>query len=310
MKTWKYFLILFTVIVVLIIAIRVGYEYNWTGFSSYTSPDGEYFREKTLWDWAELLIVPVFLGGLAIWFKYYNSRVSREANLDQYRETALLKYFDDVADLIKNNDLLTSSNDPYLPERFVAWQKTVAITRMVDTSRKKLLLDFLYYSDLIYNNTGSTKNLINLHNADFSGVDYKNSHLTNASLRGVIFYGADLSGTHFVDADLSDADLRNARLVNANLRNANLSNVDLTKTKLRNADLQLANLRNAKITEKQLSHLVGLAGAIMPKGEIYDGQYEYDKDIHDAKGCEVNTKDKNALAKWYKSAREEMSYYL
>ena len=49
--------------VVLLVALIGGYSSNWdwTGFGSYTSPtkEGNFQRAKTLWDWMELLLVPI-----------------------------------------------------------------------------------------------------------------------------------------------------------------------------------------------------------------------------------------------------------
>ena len=305
----KYVFFFLTLSISIGFAISIGYNFEWTGFGSYTLPDGTYIPGKTLWDWAELLLIPVFLGSAAIWFNYHSGKVARETALDQYRETALLKYFDDIAELIKSNELLESNGgDPYSPSRFVAWQKTVAVSRMIDPKRKGLLLDFLYYSDLIYKDTTYTKNVVNLYNADFSDMDYKNSHLTNTNLRGVIFKNTDLTRTRLYQANLSESNLQDAVLENCNLCDADLSDADLTGAKLRLANLQLANLKDAKITEKQLRNLAGLAGAIMPDGQIYDGRFGFEKDIQEAIGCDVDVNDKNALALWYQSAREELDY--
>src|SRR5580700_3635746 len=45
--------------------IWLGYGADWTGFQAYTSPavDGSrtFTRAKTLWDWLQLLIVPVVI---------------------------------------------------------------------------------------------------------------------------------------------------------------------------------------------------------------------------------------------------------
>ena len=49
----------------IIIFILIGYGYEWTGFGEYIriTADGqeEFQRRKTLWDWLQLLIVPIVL---------------------------------------------------------------------------------------------------------------------------------------------------------------------------------------------------------------------------------------------------------
>jgi uncharacterized membrane protein YfcA len=55
-------------IVFLLILIRLGYRYEWTGFGEASRPKDEK-REiqprKTLWDWMQLLFVPAMLAILA-----------------------------------------------------------------------------------------------------------------------------------------------------------------------------------------------------------------------------------------------------
>ena len=53
--------LLVLVLAVVSILIWQGYSQNWTGFQAYIDSTGEYHPAKTLWDWIELLIIPVVL---------------------------------------------------------------------------------------------------------------------------------------------------------------------------------------------------------------------------------------------------------
>ena len=74
-------------------------KYN-SGIFSYTDPKGEHHRGKTLWDLLQLLIIPLFLAGAAIWF-----------NQDRTREDSLQSYLDEMEHLLIDEKLRTSSPD-------------------------------------------------------------------------------------------------------------------------------------------------------------------------------------------------------
>src|SRR6266567_3312402 len=75
-KLWhkiKQYLVLLIIaaltVAVVIILINIGYGVSWTGFNAYTyiSPKvQQYQREKTLWDWLQLLFIPavIAVGGV------------------------------------------------------------------------------------------------------------------------------------------------------------------------------------------------------------------------------------------------------
>ncbi len=50
----------------LVQAILIGYLMPWTGFGGYSKLDPNFVREKTFWDWMELLIIPIFLTSAAV----------------------------------------------------------------------------------------------------------------------------------------------------------------------------------------------------------------------------------------------------
>lgn len=247
----------------------------------------------------ELVFVPIALALIAIWFNQQSSRTSSELVKEQFNDTALQKYFDDLSELIMDRNLFESKDSD--PARTLAWLRTVAATRTLDEKRKAILLDFLYYSNMIYK-----KGIIGLYNADFSNIVYKNSFLTQTNLRGAIFENANLANTRLREADLEKANLRNSILDGSDLINANLQEADLTGASIRDVDLFMADLYKAKILDRQLKDVKSLSGAIMPDGKIYDGRYGFRTDIKLAKACEVNVSNKNEMILWYQNARSEI----
>src|SRR2546421_11998745 len=71
--------------------------FKWTGFSG-----------KTLWDWLQLLIVPIVLAGGGYLFGTWQHNVDQQQALDQQQSTTLQTYIDNIQDLLLNHNLLKS----------------------------------------------------------------------------------------------------------------------------------------------------------------------------------------------------------
>lgn len=270
--------------------ILAGYllSWRWTGFFN-----------KTLWEWMQLLIVPLVLTIGGFFFNLTTSRneqknlqsrvqVEYEIALDNQRETLLQAYLDRMSDLLLNNHLRESEVSDEV--RYIARARTLTILPRLDAIRKESLLQFLYESDLISSDTGNS--IIQLSGADLSHTNLSSTYLSGANLsriklrkatlRGVTFSGTDLSYSNLCEADLHSADLfaanfsgadlsgtdlsgtdlSEANLSGANLYRANLNGANLSRTTLTGADLSEANLSGADLSETRLS------GAIITKEQI------------------------------------------
>src|SRR5215218_2210834 len=86
-------------LVVLYVVIRFGYPASWTGFGQTEVKEGVQ-PSKTLWDWLQLLIIPVVLAGVGLWF----NRQQREQELQtadrRAQEEALQAYLDQMSDML------------------------------------------------------------------------------------------------------------------------------------------------------------------------------------------------------------------
>jgi hypothetical protein len=222
---------------------------SWTGF-----------RNKTIWDFLQLLIVPLMLAAIGFWFtaqqdarqqqtenqraqqsqKIENQRAEAERELAKQRaqDEALQAYLDQMSGLLLERDLRTSEVDSEV--RTLARVRTLTVLERLGPSRKTAVMQFLVEAELVQR-VGGRGPLITL---------------TGANLRNADLQVGNLSG-----ADLEDADLTFADVDSADLSYANLSNADLE-----DADLSYA----VRWTEKQLMAAESLEGVIMPNGQKYE----------------------------------------
>jgi uncharacterized protein YjbI with pentapeptide repeats len=252
------------------------------------------FRGKTVWDFLQLLIVPLMLVAIGLGFSLQQdarqqrvedqrAEVERELAEQRAQDEALQAYLDEMSALLLDEDRPLRQSKAGDEVRTLANARTVTILRRLDSSRNRDVLHFLREARLVPSNrydfqehivtleasnlshadlAGVNVDSFHLQGTDFSGADLTDAYLAwsflrNARLKGANMQGADLHG----DTDLSEADLRDTDLSGANLRGATLTN----------ADLRGANLTNAEgLSEEQLTEVKSLEGATMPNGQKYE----------------------------------------
>src|SRR5215208_1265471 len=206
--------------------IRLGYRYEWTGFGEADLPkpeNREVRPEKTVWDWMQLLIVPVVLAIVTIVFTVYQegrlSRIEqqRAQNALQVAEeraqaAELQDYLDQMGSLLLNKDRPLRQSKERDEVRTLARARTLTILERMNPSRKRQVIQFLYEADLIRDVEGSQP-IISLREVNLSAAN---------------LFQADLGYANLGGADLSDADLHNADLWKADLSGANLLKADLS----------------------------------------------------------------------------------
>ena len=214
--------------------------FQWTGFAT-----------KTLWDWLQLLFVPILLAIGAAWFTNRQTRESNIENKDNQRETALQAYLDNMSELLLHEKLHTAMEGSAEVEEAqkIARIRTLTVLPRLDGARKRNVLQFLYESGLIETATspqdGTTGNhnpIVDLHGANFRGADLLGIALPGADLKGANFEGADFSGAVLSKANLSKANLSKADLGRVNLNGAILSGANLVNT-------DFTGFRSAKINK-------------------------------------------------------------
>lgn len=247
---------------------------EWTGFGppSLDAQGHELPHAKTLWDWLQLLLVPMVLavGGYLLTrsenryaLKLQERREEEGRKLEEQRvqDAALQAYLDQMTQLLLHEKLRTSEGDDEV--RSVARARTLTVLRVLDGARKATVVQFLYEADLIGRRTLSDNKIYAV--VSLSGADLTRSSLGRARLRGVNLEEADLREADLDGADLFKAELNGANLTGARLRGANLEEAALGQADLREADLDRAYLHRAHLWEVDLDganlHGVDLGGA-------------------------------------------------
>jgi uncharacterized protein YjbI with pentapeptide repeats len=258
-------------------------QWHWTGLPA--PPDASAGAEdrgaKTLWDWLQLLGIPVALAVLAFAlndaqsnrdqlredqremqqrrFEGRRAAQQRATAVDAERENILRTYLAQVSDLMLDRRLLRSK--PGANVRNVARTATLTAVRRLDGPRRGLMVKFLAEARLLRRKGAS--GIVRIDSADLRGADLRDAILIRADLNRVNLTGADLSEayllrvhlrqTNLSRANLSEAYLSEGDLRLANLSRADLSRADLTATELGHADLSSANLSRADLSSADLS---------------------------------------------------------
>src|SRR6266851_7106152 len=221
-------------LIVIIVLIIIGYRFDGTGFNAYTGPqlkpNQQYRPEKTLWDWMQLLFIPVVLAVAGFWFNHRErkaaelradnerraaelraeaereieqrrAKAEQEIASDNQREAALQAFINELSELLLHENLRESK--PENEVRKIARVRTLSVLPRLDDDRKRSVLQFLYESALI----NKDKPIIDVNEADLSEAYLAIINLKDASLRGV-----RLGKANFIGADLRGIDLGNASL--------------------------------------------------------------------------------------------------
>lgn len=293
-KTKGYSIVLTVVAIILAVVIAVIMAIIAVNIPSWPNSTG--FNGKTAWDLADLLLVPLVLAIIAIFFNKWQKERDielaeqqkerdREIARERAQEIALQNYLDKMTELLlPPNDLRKIKEDREV--RSIARARTLTVLRSLG-KRKGSVVQFLYEARLIYygdehkpidtvvNLSGADLRKVILKDAYLGGANLQRANLHYANLQYARLYYANLQYAKLNNANLSEANLRNAVLNYADLRNAvmrgaNLYNaflveVDLRGAKLNGADLRGANLRDADLTDANLSDATFSEDTIWPK---------------------------------------------
>jgi Pentapeptide repeats (8 copies) len=200
--------------------VSAAYRFGW-------STTG--FLDKSLWDWLQLLIVPLVLAIGALVFQLANTSTERQIAqqryeqdqqiaLDKQHEDLLQAYLDRISELLLKESLRTSPSEEV---RNVARVRTITVLAQLNARRIGHVFTFLREAGLM--STASTSNVVSLKQANLRTVEWGQANLDNADLSGAILSRADLSG-----AFLSQTNFSGTRLRKANLSGAHLSQADLS----------------------------------------------------------------------------------
>jgi uncharacterized protein YjbI with pentapeptide repeats len=286
-------------LVALYVLIRISYALQWTGFGQTEVKKGVQ-PSKTLWDWMDLLIVPVVLAIGGYLFTRSESRATQAAAERQNRATqvaadrraqdeALQAYLDQMSAMLLDKDRPLRQSKADADVRTLARARTLTVLPRLAGDGKGRVVQFLRESNVISRaraEQGEDAKVVDLSGANLTDANLFGLNLRGVALDGVILEQASLRFAQLPDADLGRSSLSSANLEHANLSRANLSNAILWRANLSRADISGANLSGAnlpsallsraypsiakELTQEQLDQAPSLKGATMPNGQKYE----------------------------------------
>ena len=289
--------LIFFLIALAVTILIGGYRLNWawTGFT------GEKETYRTLYDWLQLLFIPVVLAVAGFWFNHRERRAAekraeneqkaaelrsrneqkaaelraktereieqqhakteRDIAEDNQREAVLQEYINKMSELLLHENLRKSEQEDEVQN--IARVRTLTVLPRLNGERKGIVLQFLYESGLI----SKDNTIIDLNGADFDGIVLISTNLRQSNLQNVSLVNADLADCDFTEADFSHSYLMNSKLIHTKLVNANLMFANLTV-----ADLYTANCSNACLTNAFLNRanlkMTNLRGADLSRAHL------------------------------------------
>ena len=138
------------------------------------------FGERSAWDWLQLLIVPLALAVIGLWFSAQQD--VRQSAIEEQRaqDAALQAYLDQMSSLLLEKDLRASDKDSEV--RTLARARTLTVLERLDPSRKKAVMQFLVEAEQVQSVEGGRGPIIALTSANLSDVNLSLVNLSGADL--------------------------------------------------------------------------------------------------------------------------------
>lgn len=236
-------------------------------------------QSKTLWDWLPVIITPLTLALLGLWFQFEQEK----ASATKLREDALESYINAVSALFSEKKLHEIKKEDSVQQKIIYPDVNIIRIRTLSILRRLInenVIDNILVIDVI-NFLQSIKisdfdenffELVNLSNTNLQSVDFnrfklKNINLEHCNLRGARFLEADLTNAKLYKANLEEAVLTQAILNEAVLGETNLQKSFLIKAQLKNANLRKANLKKSNMKQANLEG-ADLEGASMEGADL------------------------------------------
>jgi uncharacterized protein YjbI with pentapeptide repeats len=252
----------------------------------------------TLWQWLDLLIIPVVLAVGGYLFTRSENRASRVAAEQRAQDEALQAYLDQMGQMLLDKERPLRRSKEGDEERTLARARTLTVLGRLDGERKRSVLQFLSESNLLV----KERPIVNIAGADMRDASLHYAHLNGTDLGGIdlsdaVLFGGHLSGTDLSHTNLSRADLRFSQMTRTDLYKADLSEADLTgavlletnlrRTDLRSADLSLAGFGGVDLSGADLNG-AKLSGARLNGNNFSDADLSNadlsNADLSNAKG--------------------------
>lgn len=280
------------------VAVAYRRRWQWTGLPAHDD-NGVRQPPKTLWDWLQLLVIPVALAILVALFsslqtkrdqRREDQRIAREdriaeaqVRLDQQREDRRIdeeRALNADADRQRIlDDYLAQLSHLLLQERLaqarlgaevldVARTATLTAVSRLDGARRGQVIRALDEAGVLFHlDSSGGPQPLNLTDADLSEADLHGAVLTSVTLNGANLTRAILDHAAIPFAQLINADLRRADLSFTYIRYSDLSGANLMGADLAGADLTAANVSGADLSGADLSG-ADLSGADLSRANL------------------------------------------
>lgn len=247
-----------------------GYTAPWTGFAQTGIPDpNSALPAKRLWDWLELLIVPIVIAiiGTIIGNIQKNSEF-RAADEKEKREI-LQDYYDSILNIILDGKLKKTEAqiDPANenPIQVVIRSKTTTTLEVLDDERKKSVLQFIARAKLI----NRMNPMILLDELTLNQVNFQQIELISVNLSGIEMEQAQLKNAQIFDADLSTANLSAARLLDSRFSYSIFQKTRLAQVNAKNCEFDNCQFLEARLDDARFSNCnfqrANFSGAVLQK---------------------------------------------
>lgn len=255
---------------------------------------------KTLWEWLQLLIVPIMLSLITVAFTWqqntrqqrievkrdqqaqriesHRAEAEREIQEQRAQQATLQAYLDQMGTLLLDRGLRNASEDSDV--RRLARARTLVVLDALGSERQNRVFRFLEETELLQSRPPDQPPIISLKYAYLQklklmgkqllkGSDLTQANLSGADLTEAHLQGTDLSGAHLEEADLGGADLSGAKLSGAYLRDADLSGATLIGSDLSDAQGRFESGARMDGTELEGADL---GGADLTNAEVTEEQ--------------------------------------
>jgi uncharacterized protein YjbI with pentapeptide repeats len=248
--------------------VYVAYQgrWEWTGFvARRVSDEAKPSTQKTLWDWLDLLLIPIVLvvagavindaqsqreldraaeqRALEVDRAEKREQVDRAIALDAQQERALQDYLGVMTSLILEKGLLDQTYGEPRPVEVAAQTRTLSTLRSLEGVRKGIVLEFLVASGLLKSHDVDDRGpVLDIPFADLSGAD-----LFGAQLCDIFLPSPNLSGADLRFAEIYRSDISGGNFTNAKFHGANMFEVGLFRSNLEGTDFTEANLASGKL---------------------------------------------------------------
>jgi uncharacterized protein YjbI with pentapeptide repeats len=287
---------------VIVIAVLRGYQISWTGFGAFPVQK-DYSGARKLWDWMQLLLVPVLVAVVGWWLTRTQKASEEHTSRERASEEVVERFFDQIAELV------TTYSHPDLPQHaretaaLLIRARTIPALRRLDGTRKALvlmhlgelgltqpeslatgrqsdegraLLDGADLSDLAWAGGDMRKvvlNNVSLKRACVTRADLTYARITHCSfagadLRGAVFYLGAMTNVDLSWANLAEARLSTTRMTKVRFDHARCRKLSLAGTSLRDVSFVRASLQNARLVKAVAHQPCSFEGANLARAEL------------------------------------------